>query len=614
MEIKRLFDFIYHQKENYPLQKSIGNKENGEFQFYSTDDIIELGNKVSLGLLRLGVQPGDKIALIAYQNRREWAVMDLGISQIGAINVPVYPTISPREYEYIFNDAEVKYCVCGRDNLVEKVKAAKPNVSSLQGIYCFEKDMGVPHWTEIFVEGDLSKVEEIKAQIQTDDLATLIYTSGTTGNPKGVMLSHRNIVSNVLAVKDLVPTVAGDRVLSFLPLCHIFERNVLYSYVYHGASIYFVGLDNLGGPEGDLVNVAPHFFTTVPRLLEKVYEAIYNKGLLLTGAKKKLFFWALDLADNYSYDKKFSGLAGLKWSIADKLIFSKWRAAMGGNVKGIVTGAAACPVKMAKVFSAAGIPIREGYGLTETSPALSFNRLEPGQAKLGTVGLVIPGVEIIIDDSDGNYRAGEGEILAKGPNIMQGYYKKPDATAAVMKEVNGEKWFCTGDVGKFVKGPGGKDFLKITDRKKELLKTSGGKYVAPQPIENKFKESFLIGQMMVVGEKKKFVSAVIVPAADALKSWCDDNGVACSLSDHPHNPTLKIISKETLSNPKVLEEFQKIINEFNPEFSKIEQIKAFRLLNEPWDVSTQELTPTLKLKRRVIREKFENVIDEIYDV
>jgi long-chain acyl-CoA synthetase len=252
--------------------------------------------------------------------------------------------------------------------------------------------------------------------------------------------------------------------------------------------------------------------------------------------------------------------------------------------------------------------------LTETSPALSFHRLEPGQAKLGTVGLVIPGVEIIIDDSDGNYRAGEGEILAKGPNIMQGYYKKPDATAAVMKEVNGEKWFCTGDVGKFVKGPGGKDFLKITDRKKELLKTSGGKYVAPQPIENKFKESFLIGQMMVVGEKKKFVSAVIVPAADALKSWCDDNGVACSLSDHPHNPTLKIISKETLSNPKVLEEFQKIINEFNPEFSKIEQIKAFRLLNEPWDVSTQELTPTLKLKRRVIREKFENVIDEIYDV
>ena len=369
MEVKRLFDFIYHQKENHPQQKSIGSKENGKFEFYSTDDVIELGNKVSLGLLRLGVQPGDKIALITYQNRREWAVMDLGIGQIGAINVPVYPTISPREYEYIFNDAEVKYCFCGKDDLVKKVQTAKPNIPSLQGIYSFEHDMGVPHWSEVFSEGDMNKVEEIKAKIQPDDLATLIYTSGTTGNPKGVMLSHNNIVSNVLALKDLVPTKANDRALSFLPLCHIFERNVLYSYLYHGANIHFVGLDNLGGPDGDLVNVAPHFFTTVPRLLEKVYEAIYNKGLLLTGAKKKLFFWALDLADGYDFNKKFGGIAGLKWKIADKLIFSKWRAAMGGNVKAIATGAAACPVKMAKVFSAAGIPIREGYGLTETAPA-----------------------------------------------------------------------------------------------------------------------------------------------------------------------------------------------------------------------------------------------------
>jgi long-chain acyl-CoA synthetase len=269
---------------------------------------------------------------------------------------------------------------------------------------------------------------------------------------------------------------------------------------------------------------------------------------------------------------------------------------------------------MAKIFSAAGIPIREGYGLTETSPALTFNRMDESGAMLGSVGLPVPNVELMIDDSDGNYRAGEGEILANGPNIMQGYYKKPEATAKVMKEVNGKKWFCTGDVGKFVKGPGGKDFLKITDRKKELLKTSGGKYVAPQPIENKFKESFLIGQMMVVGEKKKFVSALLVPAAEALKSWCDDHGVDCTLTDHPHNPTLKVVSKETLANPKVIAEYQRIINEFNPEFSKIEQIKSFRLLHEPWDVSTNELTPTMKLKRRVIMEKFEKVIDEIYDV
>jgi long-chain acyl-CoA synthetase len=614
MEVRRLFDFIYYQKENHPLQKSIGSKVNGAFQFYSTDEIIELGNKVSLGLLKLGVKPGDKIALITYENRREWAVMDLAIGQIGAINVPVYPTISPREYEYIFNDAEVKYCFCGKDDLVKKVQTAQPNVPSLKGIYSFEKNMGVPHWSEIFEEGDLSEVEKLKNSIKSDDLATLIYTSGTTGNPKGVMLSHKNIVSNVLAVKDLVPTVAGDRALSFLPLCHIFERNILYSYLYHSTSIYFTGLDNLGGPTGDLVNVAPHFFTTVPRLLEKVYEAIYNKGLALTGAKKKLFFWALDMANDYDFNKKFGGLTALKWKIADKLIFSKWRAAMGGNVKGIVTGAAACPVKMAKIFSAAGIPIREGYGLTETSPALTFNRMDESGAMLGSVGLPVPNVELMIDDSDGNYRAGEGEILANGPNIMQGYYKKPEATAKVMKEVNGKKWFCTGDVGKFVKGPGGKDFLKITDRKKELLKTSGGKYVAPQPIENKFKESFLIGQMMVVGEKKKFVSALLVPAAEALKSWCDDHGVDCTLTDHPHNPTLKVVSKETLANPKVIAEYQRIINEFNPEFSKIEQIKSFRLLHEPWDVSTNELTPTMKLKRRVIMEKFEKVIDEIYDV
>ncbi len=614
MDIKRLFDFIYYQKENFPQEKSFGGKYNGEWKYFSTDDIIEMGNKVSLGLLKLGVKPGDKIALITYQNRPEWIIMDLGIGQIGAINVPVYPTISPAEYEYIFNDAEVKYCFCGRDDLVEKVNKAKPNVPSLKGIYCFDERDDAPHWKSMWGDGDLSEVEKIKSGIQSDDLATLIYTSGTTGNPKGVMLSHKNIVSNVLGVKTLVPTVPGDRVLSFLPLCHIFERNVSYSYMYHGANVTFTGLDNLGGPTGDLATIQPHFFTTVPRLLEKVYEAIYNKGLELTGAKKKLFFWALNLTDNYEYDQKLSGLKAIQWSIADKLIFSKWRAALGGHVKGIITGAAACPVKMAKVFSAAGIPIREGYGLTETSPALTVNRLSPGGAKLGTVGPAVPGVEIMIDTSDGNYRENEGEILARGNNIMQGYYNKPEATAAVMKEIDGKQWFCTGDVGKLVDGPGGEQFLKITDRKKELLKTSGGKYVAPQPIENKFKEDFLVGQMMVVGEKQKFVSALIVPAAEALKDWCDDNDVPCSLVNHAHNPTLKVISKDTLSNPKVIAKFEQIVHGFNPGFSKIEQIKKFELLHEPWDVSTEELTPTLKLKRRVIRDKFKDVIERIYDV
>lgn len=614
MDITRLFDFIYHQKENFPQEKSFGGKYDGEWKYFSTDEIIEMGNKVSLGLLKLGVKPGDKIALVVYQNRPEWTIMDLGISQIGAINVPVYPTISPNEYEYIFNDSEVKYCFCGKDDLVAKVTKAKANVASLQSIYSFDQREDAPHWESMWEEGDLSEVEKIKAGINPDDLATLIYTSGTTGNPKGVMLSHKNIVSNVLGVKTLVPTVPGETVLSFLPLCHIFERNVSYSYIYHGANVVYTGLDNLGGPTGDLATIKPYFFTTVPRLLEKVYEAIYNKGLELTGAKKKLFFWALGMADDYYYDRKISGLAAIKWSIADKLIFSKWRAALGGNIKGIITGAAACPVKMAKIFSAAGIPIREGYGLTETSPALTVNRLSPGGAMLGTVGPTVPGVEIMIDPSDGNYREGEGEILARGSNIMQGYYNKPEATAAVMKEIDGQTWFCTGDVGKLVDSPSGEQFLKITDRKKALLKTSGGKYVAPQPIESKFTEDFLVGQMMVVGEKQKFVSALIVPAAEALRDWCEENEVPCSLSDHAHNPTLKIISKETLANPKVIAKFQEIINGFNPEFSKIEQIKKFELLNEPWDVSTEELTPTLKLKRRVIREKFKDVIARIYDV
>jgi len=368
--------------------------------------------------------------------------------------------------------------------------------------------------------------------------------------------------------------------------------------------VHFTGTDNLGGDEGDIKDVKPIFFTTVPRLLEKVYEKIYNKGLELTGVKKKLFFWALSLTDDYEYDDDTSGF---KWKIADKLIFSKWREALGGNVKGILTGAAACPVKMAKVFSAAGVPIREGYGLTETAPGLTINKYSKNGAMLGTVGPTLDNVTIKIDPSDGNYKEGEGEILAKGSNIMMGYYKKPDKTAEVFKEIDGEKWFCTGDVGKLVTGPGGNTFLKITDRKKELLKTSGGKYVAPAPIENKFKEDFLIEQMMVVGEKQKFVSALIVPAKEALKDWCSENGVEWTSLN------------EVLENDKVKAHYQTVINEFNPNFSHIEQIKKFALLPTDWEATKEdgtdaELTPTMKLKRRVIREKYKKEIDKIYNV
>jgi len=600
----RLFDFIYHQQKNNPLKKSIGSKLNGEWKYYSTDEIIERANKFSCGLLKLGVKKNDKIALITYKNRAEWSIADIGIQQIGAITVPVYPTISPREYEYIFNDSEIKYCFLGTDDLCEKVSIARKKVPSLIDIYTFDRQEGMKFWEDIFTDEGLPEVKKIMDSIDPKVMATIIYTSGTTGNPKGVMLSHENIASNVVDVNDIMPMDPGDTVLSFLPLCHVFERSASYAYQYRGVTITFTGTDNLGGETGDLQTLKPHFFTTVPRLLEKVYEKIYNKGLELTGSKKKLFFWALSLTDDYAYDKSHSGMSGIKRKIADKLIFSKWRQALGGNVKGILTGAAPCPVSMARIFSAAGIPVREGYGLTETSPGLTINRYDEGNAMLGSVGPTLGHVEIYIDSSEGEYKEGEGEILAAGPNIMMGYYNQKEKTEEVFKEIDGKRWFRTGDIGKFVKSDKNQ-FLKITDRKKELLKTSGGKYVAPAPIESALKEDFLVEQVMVVGDAKKFVSAIIVPAKEALHNWCKENQVNCQSVD------------EMIKDEKVLSCYQDIINKYNPRFSHIEQIKKFKLLDAEWeatkkDGSDAELTPTMKLKRRVIAEKFQKDIDEMY--
>lgn len=602
----RLFDYIHYQLKNKPQEKAFGYKHNGHWKYFSTQEIVDTANKISRGLLKMGIKPGDKIALITYKNRPEWVMMDIGIQQIGAINIPVYPTISPAEYEYIFNDAEIKHAFVGADDLYDKVLKAKPNIPSLENIYTFDRQKGRPYWEDIFVEGGgTAEIERISATIKPEEMATIIYTSGTTGNPKGVMLSHTNIVSNVKVVRELFPIEAGDTVLSFLPYCHIFERTGVYSYTFLGANVTFTGTDNLGGETGDLQNLKPHFFTTVPRLLEKVYEKIYNKGLDLDGMKKKLFFWALSRTDDFEYDKSYGGLDGIKQGVADKLIFSKWREALGGNVKGIITGAAPCPEKMAKVFSAAGIPIREGYGLTETSPGLTINSFKPYQAMLGTVGPVLPGVEIIIDASEGEYRDGEGEILAKGDNIMMGYYNKPEKTAEVTKVIDGVSWFRTGDIGKFVTNKKGTKFLKITDRKKELLKTSGGKYVAPAPIEGKLKEDFLVEQIMVIGDKQKFVSALILPAPEALKDWCEGNGVTYTNL------------KQAVKEQKVLDHYQSIINKYNPNFSHIEQIKKFKLLPVTWDAVTTdgsdaELTPTMKLKRRVVREKYADAISSIY--
>ena len=605
MQVTRLFDYINKQFDEGTLEKFAGNKTEQGWKFYSTSEVIMLSRKLASGLIDLGVEKGDKIGIVVYKNRPEWLITDLAIQYIGAIGVPMYPTISSREYEYIMNEAEVKVCFIGTGDLYDKVSAAQAHVNSLKHIICFDKQGGRPFWLDYMNDTNLELVEKISQTVQSEDLATIIYTSGTTGNPKGVMLSHLNIISVVESCCELLPVRKVDRVLSFLPLCHIFERAVLYVYTSIGAEIYFTGTDNLGGESGDLVAVKPNFFTTVPRLLEKVYEKIYNKGMALTGLKKKLFFWALNLTDDFEHDKTYTGLEGLKRKIADKLIFSKWRAALGDNVKSIATGAAACPAKIARVFSAAGITITEGYGLTETSPVLTLNHYYGGSNKIGTVRVPLEMCDIVIDRSEGDYNEGEGEIIAAGPNIMMGYYKQPQQTEEVFKKYNGKTYFRTGDIGTFVDGPNGQKYLKITDRKKELLKTSGGKYVAPAPIESLLKEDFLIENVMVVGDHKKFVSALIVPSQDTLKAWCEEHHVEwTSLDDIIHNDT-------------VLSRYQHAIDKINVNFSHIEQIKKFALIPTTWeatrnDGTESELTPTMKLKRRVILSKFADAIDKLY--
>jgi len=601
METTRLFDVIYHQLSVHPLEKSISGKdETGQWKSYSTTQIIQMAESAAAGLIHAGLKLGDKVAISSYKNRPEWIIMDLATQMAGLVNIPLYPTISAQDYVYILNESEVVMAFCGGQDLYEKLQVAKTEVPTLNEIYTFDKQSNRLYWEDIF-STDTKIVEETKAAIKPDDLATIIYTSGTTGKPKGVMLSHNNILHVIKETSQYLEARKGEKSISFLPLCHIFERAVSLSYLYKCVSVYFTGTDNLGGPDGDLQEVKPVVFSTVPRLLEKIYEAIYNKGLALSGAKKRLFFWALSLTDNYELEQKPS----IKWKIADKLIFSKWRAALGGNVRLVVTGAAPCPVKIMQVFCAAGIPIREGYGLTETSPTLTVNTLEKDGAMLGSVGPMLKDVEILIEKEGGDYRPGEGEILAYGPNIMMGYYKKPEINAKVFSEINGKKYFRTGDIGKLVTSKSGKTFLKITDRKKELLKTSGGKYVAPAPIENRMKEDFMIEQMMVVGDKMKFVSALIVPSEPALKNWCSQNNISWSSLE------------EIIKNPDVQKRYQEIIDKYNPEFSHIEQIKKFCLVSIPWestktDGSESELTPTMKLKRRVIREKCQKDIEGIY--
>lgn len=585
-KITRLFDFPYYQLEKYPNEDALVTKVNGEWIKTSTQEYINKAMTVSKGLVKLGVKPGDKVALISTNNRTEWNIADIGILQTGAVNVPVYPTITEQDYKFIFNDAQVKYCIVSDEDLFKKVNAIKNEVESLIEIYSFEDVAGCKNWSEIFEAGkdvEDSVIKELMDGVKTEDLATLIYTSGTTGLPKGVMLSHSNLVSNVLDSLDRVPINSDAKALSFLPVCHVFERMLLYLYQYIGVSIYFAeSIEKVGD---NIKEVQPNIFTAVPRLIEKVYAKIIAKGDELTGIKKKLFFWAVDLGLEYDLKGK-SSYYNFKLGIARKLIFSKWKEALGGNLDLIVSGSAALESSLMKVFYAADIPIYEGYGLTETSPVISVNSHFNDGIRIGTVGKVLKNVTVKIDEET-------GEILVKGPNVMQGYYNSQEKTDEV---IDADGWFHTGDKGTFVEN----NFLKITGRIKQIFKTSGGKYVSPELMENKFKLSPYIEQVMVIGEYQKHPAALVVPSFEKLEEFAKEN-----------NLTEKG-AKDLVKNEKVVAKINEEIAKYNKDFAKWEQVKKIEILGEEWSIDGGELTPTLKLKRNVILEKNDHLVKKIY--
>jgi long-chain acyl-CoA synthetase len=594
MTIKRLFDCLEHQLQHFPKQDMLAAKEKGQWVPYSTEKVADTVNRFSAGLHKLGVSGNDmsptgsdKIAIIS-NNRPEWIFTDLAVQQLGAILVPVYPTTNPLELEFILNDAAVKYIFVSNEELLQKINGLVDKVPSIKTVYTFDRIEGSAHWSEVTGLADetsLLQVDAIKKTIPVSHLATIIYTSGTTGIPKGVMLSHTNIYTNLQFSKESFPfnDAPETRVLSFLPLNHIFEKTCTYIYLYSGISIYYAeSLETIGD---NLREVKPNGFTTVPRLLEKVFERIMSKGNELTGIKRKLFYWAVALAEKY--DNRISGGAwyNMQLAIANKLIFSKWREALGGNVSFIVTGGAACQVKLLRIFNAAQVPVYEGYGPTENSPVISVNRQEKGGTKFGTVGPVLNGNEVKLQE--------DGEICVKGPCVMVGYYKRPDLTAETV--IDG--WLHTGDIGVWEE----EKFLKITDRKKELFKTSGGKYVAPQPIENKLKESAFVEQIMVVGAEKKFVGALIVPSFNTLRDWMKEKGITYTTNE------------DVIHHPKVLELYRELVESFNQLFNHVEQIKKFELLPREWTIETGEMTPKMSLKRKVVMEKFKDAIERIYN-
>ena len=583
----RLFDFIEYQNINAPLEKAFTTKYNGVWESLNTQQFCEQAHQISRALLNLGINAQDKIAMISSTNRTEWNLIDTGLLAIGAVNVPIYPTISSEDYEYILNHSESQYCFVSDQEVYEKVIAIKDKVKSLKKIYSFDTIKGCSNWKELLEMGTSSDQDEAvqkrKDAVLPSDLATIIYTSGTTGTPKGVMLSHDNVVSNVLSSSKRLPLTIGEAsALSFLPICHIFERVILYIYMYNSVSVYFA--ESLDKIADNLREIKPNVMTAVPRLLEKVYDKIYARGAELSGIKQKLFYWAVDLGLQYEPYGQNGAWYEFKLKIAKKLILSKWQEALGGNLELIASGSAALQPRLARIFTAAGMTLVEGYGLTETSPVISVNDMRNNFFKIGSVGQIIDGVTVKI--------AEDGEILCKGPNVMMGYYKEQEKTAEVM---TGD-YFHTGDIGEI----DANGFLKITDRKKEMFKTSGGKYIAPQVIENQMKQSLFIEQIMVVGESRKMPTALIQPNIEYITQWLDNKGIKTN--------SLQEACKET----SLLEAVQKDIDEHNEKFGAWEQIKRFELIPEEWSIDEGHLTPTMKLKRKVVKEKYNSIIEKMY--
>lgn len=583
-EITRVFDLLTLSIEKHRKEDMVAAKQNGSWYKYSTEEFVAKANAVSSGLIASGIKKDDKVAIMS-ANRPEWNICDFGIMQIGATQVPMYPTLAESDIKFILRDADVKIVFVSEKSLFDKLAKVRAEEDIDYKIYSFDKIDGVPHWMEVLEIGE--RAEPVNLQIYRDritpeDLLTLIYTSGTTGTPKGVMLTHDNLVSNFISSSVLYPK-GFTKALSFLPLSHIFERMVLYMYFYLGVSVYYAqSMDTIAA---DLVEVKPHGFTTVPRLLEKVYDRIVAKGSELKGIKRKLFFWALDLGLKYELNGANGPWYEIQLKLANKLIFNKWRDALGGNILAVVSGGAALQPRLARIFWAAQMPVLEGYGLTETSPVIAVNGLDEGAAKFTTVGKAIKNVEIKIAD--------DGEILCKGPNVMKGYYNRPDLSAEV---IDSDGFFHTGDIGELLEGK----YLRITDRKKEIFKTAGGKYIAPQTLENKFKESPYIEQVMVIGENERFPAALILPSFPALSAWC-------AREDIPYTS-----NEEMVKDQRVIDKIQSVIDNFNQNFGHWEQVKKFELLSKDWTIDGGELTPKLSLKRKVILQKYKLQVDKIY--